>query len=165
MHGAGLACRTLDPSKILVLGKNRLLVNCGGIFDVLTYDPNSSNPLAAMAVYQQEDLVSLGRIVLALSCNSFIAIQRENLAQSMELVTGNYSSDLRNLIMYLLTAPQRVKSVNDLMPMIGECLHCLPHSLIEKIENLSPPQGARFYTALDTCLQKTDQLEVKTEIF
>ena len=61
VHGAGLACRTLDPSKILVLGKNRLLVNCGGIFDVLTYDPNSSNPLAAMAVYQQEDLVSLGR--------------------------------------------------------------------------------------------------------
>ena len=162
MHGAGLACRTLDPSKILVLGKNRLLVNCGGIFDVLTYDPNSSNPLAAMAVYQQEDLVSLGRIVLALSCNSFIAIQRENLAQSMELVTGNYSSDLRNLIMYLLTAPQRVKSVNDLMPMIGECLHCLTPSLIE---NISPPQGARFYTALDTCLQKTDQLEVKTEIF
>ena len=126
MHGAGLACRTLDPSKILVLGKNRLLVNCGGIFDVLTYDPNSSNPLAAMAVYQQEDLVSLGRIVLALSCNSFIAIQRENLAQSMELVTGNYSSDLRNLIMYLLTAPQRVKSVNDLMPMIGDCLFLTP---------------------------------------
>ena len=126
VHGAGLACRTLDPSKILVLGKNRLLVNCGGIFDVLTYDPNSSNPLAAMAVYQQEDLVSLGRIVLALSCNSFIAIQRENLAQSMELVTGNYSSDLRNLIMYLLTAPQRVKSVNDLMPMIGDCLFLTP---------------------------------------
>ena len=61
VHGAGLACRTLDPSKILVLGKNRLLVSCGGIFDVLTYNPNSSNPLAAMAVYQQEDLVSLGR--------------------------------------------------------------------------------------------------------
>jgi len=139
VHGAGLACRTLDPSKILVVGKNRLLVNCGGIFDVLTFDPNSSNPLAAMAVYQQEDLVSLGRIVLALSCNSFVAIQRENLAQSMELVTSNYSSDLRNLIMYLLTAPQRVKSVNDLMPMIG----------------------ARFYTALDTSLQRVDMLEVE----
>lgn len=53
IHGAGLACRTLDPTKILILGKNRLLVNCGGIFDVLTYDPNSSNPMAAMAVYQQ----------------------------------------------------------------------------------------------------------------
>jgi hypothetical protein len=34
--------------------------------------------------------VSLGRIVLALACNSFLAIQRENLQQSMELVTSNY---------------------------------------------------------------------------
>ena len=67
----------------------------------------------------QEDLVSLGKIVLALSCNSFIAIQRENIQQSMELVTTHYSNDLRNLIMYLLTNSQRAKSVNDLMPMIG----------------------------------------------
>ena len=147
IHAAGLACRTLDPTKILVLGRNRLLVNCGGIFDVLTYDPNSSNPMAAMAVYQQvsltepaglsklicfisfqEDLVSLGKIVLALSCNSFIAIQRENIQQSMELVTTHYSNDLRNLIMYLLTNSQRAKSVNDLMPMIGESWWLLTNS-------------------------------------
>lgn len=139
IHAAGLACRTLDPTKILVIGKHRLLVNCGGIFDVLTFDPNSNNPMAAMAVYQQEDLVSLGKIVLALSCNSFIAIQRENLQQSMELVTTNYSNDLRNLIMYLLTNSQRAKSVNDIMPMIG----------------------ARFYTALDNCMQRSDQLETE----
>ena len=63
--------------------------------------------------------MSLGKIVLALSCNSFIAIQRENIQQSMELVTTHYSNDLRNLIMYLLTNSQRAKSVNDLMPMIG----------------------------------------------
>ena len=32
---------------------------------MLTYDPNSSNPLAAMAVYQQEDLVSLaGQVIV-----------------------------------------------------------------------------------------------------
>ncbi len=49
-----------------------------------------------------------------------MAIQRENLQTSMEIVTSTYSSDLRNLIMYLLTNPTRVKSVNDLMPMIGE---------------------------------------------
>ena len=72
-----------------------------------------------MSHFQQEDLISLGKIVLALSCNSFLAIQRENLQTSMEIVTSTYSSDLRNLIMYLLTNPTRVKSVNDLMPMIG----------------------------------------------
>jgi PAB-dependent poly(A)-specific ribonuclease subunit 3 len=139
IHGAGLACRTLDPTKILVINKTRVLLNCVGIFDVLTFDPNSSNPVTAMAVYQQEDLVSLGRIALALACNSFMAIQRENLQASMEVVTSTYSSDLRNLIMYLLTNPQRVKTVNDLMPMIG----------------------ARFYTALDSAQQRNDALEVE----
>ena len=177
IHAAGLACRTLDPTKILVLGKHRLLVNCGGIFDVLTFDPNSSNPMAAMAVYQQvrkgtnilnpplkyflvqEDLVSLGKIVLALSCNSFIAIQRENLQQSMELVTSNYSNDLRNLIMYLLTNSQRAKSVNDLMPMIGEC----PRYDVVAMFLIMYAAGARFYTALDNCMQRSDQLETELQ--
>jgi PAB-dependent poly(A)-specific ribonuclease subunit 3 len=140
----------LDPTKILIINKTRLLLNCCGIFDVLTFDPTSSNPMAAMAHYQQEDLIALGKIVLgtknplenrplrnlaycsfniyiyiyiyfsALACNSFLAIQRENLQTSMEIVTSTYSSDMRNLIMYLLTNPNRVKTVNDLMPMIGK---------------------------------------------
>jgi len=137
IHTAGLACRTLDPTKILVINKTRLLLNCCGMFDVLTFDPTASNPMAAMAHYQQEDLIALGKVVLALACNSFLAIQRENLQSSMGLVTTNYSSDMRNLIMYLLTNPNRVKSVNDLMPMIG----------------------ARFYVALDEANQKLDLME------
>ena len=64
IHSAGLACRTLDPTKILIINKTRLLLNCCGIFDVLTFDPTSSNPMAAMAHYQQEDLIALGKIVL-----------------------------------------------------------------------------------------------------
>ncbi|TRY78299.1 hypothetical protein TCAL_01718 [Tigriopus californicus] len=137
IHSAGLACRTLDPTKILIINKSRLLLNCGGIFDVITFDAAASNPMGAMAHYQQEDLVSLGKIVLALACNSFLAIQRENLQTSMEIVTSTYSTDLRNLIMYLLTNPNRVKSVNDLMPMIG----------------------ARFYTHLDAAYARCDSVE------
>ena len=87
----------------------------------------------------QEDLISLGKIVLALACNSFLAIQRENMQASMEIVTSTYSADLRNLIVYLLTNPGRVKSVNDLMPMIG----------------------ARFYTQLDASLQRCDMAEAE----
>merc|ERR1712226_1006015 len=137
VHSSGLACRTLEPSKILVVNKTRLLLNCGGIFDVITFDPSSSNPTAHMANFRQEDLISLGKIVLALACNSYLAIQRENLQTSMEIVSTTYSSDLRNLIMYLLTNPQRVKSVNDLMPMIG----------------------ARFYDAIDESNARNDFLE------
>ena len=48
---------------------------------------------------QQEDLISLGKVVLALACNSLTGIQRENLQKAIELVTINYSSDLKNLIL------------------------------------------------------------------
>ena len=34
------------------------------MFDVLTFDPTASNPMAAMAHYLQEDLIALGKIVL-----------------------------------------------------------------------------------------------------
>lgn len=46
----------------------------------------------------------------------------------MEIVASTYSGDLRNLIMYLLTNPTRVKSVNDLMPMIGKVFFIDIHS-------------------------------------
>lgn len=46
--------------------------------------------------FQQEDLVFLGKVVLALGCNSIMAIQRDNFTSSMELVARNYSADLKN---------------------------------------------------------------------
>ncbi|KAM9039673.1 PAN2-PAN3 deadenylation complex subunit PAN3 isoform 3-T3 [Sarcophilus harrisii] len=137
IHTAGLACRVMDPTKILITGKTRLRVNCAGIFDVLTFDNSQNNPLALMAQFQQADLMSLGKVVLALACNSLAGIQRENLQKAMELVTINYSSDLKNLILYLLTDQNRLRSVNDIMPMIG----------------------ARFYTQLDAAQMRNDVIE------
>uniref|UniRef100_A0A670I3G9 PAN2-PAN3 deadenylation complex subunit PAN3 n=1 Tax=Podarcis muralis TaxID=64176 RepID=A0A670I3G9_PODMU len=137
IHTAGLACRVMDPTKILVTGKTRLRVNCVGVFDVLTFDNSQNNPLALMAQYQQADLISLGKVVLSLACNSLAGIQRENLQKAMELVTINYSSDLKNLILYLLTDQNRLRSVNDIMPMIG----------------------ARFYTQLDAAQMRNDVIE------
>ncbi|XP_070554519.1 PAN2-PAN3 deadenylation complex subunit pan3-like [Ptychodera flava] len=137
IHAAGLACRVMDPTKILLSSKSRLRVNCVGIFDVLTFDNQQSNPLAMMPHYQQEDLVSLGKVVLALACHSVLGIQRENIQSSMELVAMNYSEDLKNLILYLLTNQNRLRSVNDVMPMIG----------------------ARFYTQLDAAQARSDIIE------
>ena len=50
IHTAGLACRVMDPTKIVICAKSRLKVNCVGIFDVLTFDQN--NPLAMISHYQ-----------------------------------------------------------------------------------------------------------------
>ncbi len=53
-----------------------------------------------LCVHQQADLISLGKVVLALACNSLAGIKRENLQKAMELVSINYSSDLKNLILW-----------------------------------------------------------------
>ncbi|CAG0881389.1 unnamed protein product, partial [Darwinula stevensoni] len=135
IHAANLACRALEPSKILITGKTRLRLNCCGIIDVLAFDASQTNHQALIAHLQQEDLVALGKLVMALACNNLSAIQRENLHSSMEIVARNYSSDLRNLIFH-----QRVKSINDIMPMIG----------------------ARFYTQLDAAFMRCDVIESET---
>ncbi|XP_076056563.1 poly(A) specific ribonuclease subunit PAN3 [Oratosquilla oratoria] len=139
IHTQGLACRTLDPTKILVTdNKSRLRINCCGILDVLNFDPNASNPLAAMPTYQQEDLVNLGKLMVALACNSVLALQRDNIQAALELINRSYSRDLSMLVVCLLTS-QRIKNVNDIMPMIG----------------------ARFYTALETATQRGDVYEAE----
>lgn len=138
VHAAGLACRVIDPSKILLIGNSRLRINGCGIFDVLSFDASNS-PNAMIPHFQQEDLTSLGKLVLALACYSLQAVQREHIQQSLEYMAVNYSSDLKNLIIYLLSSPlsAHMKSVNDIMPMIG----------------------ARFYTQLDAAQVKCDVLE------
>jgi len=54
-----------------------------------------------MYCVQQEDLTALGKVVLALACRSLMAVQRENMQTSLDLVARSYSNDLRNLIMYV----------------------------------------------------------------
>ncbi|CAD5119405.1 DgyrCDS8020 [Dimorphilus gyrociliatus] len=159
MHSNGLACRVVDPSKIIITDKSRIRFNCVGMMDVLTFDANQgANPAAVTSHYQsgspartdvrhsdqrirhyqQEDLTYLGKVILALACNSVAGIQRDRVSASIELVSRNYSTDLRNVIVYLLS-PSRgsPRSINDIMPMIG----------------------ARFYTQLDAAQLRGDVLE------
>uniref|UniRef100_A0A2C9KP60 Pan3 C-terminal knob domain-containing protein n=1 Tax=Biomphalaria glabrata TaxID=6526 RepID=A0A2C9KP60_BIOGL len=86
---------------------------------------------------QQEDMTALVKIILALACNNLMCVQRDNIQTAIEGVQRNYSPDLKNLICYLLQNTNRVRSVNDVMPMIG----------------------ARFFTQLDTVTLGSDVLE------
>uniref|UniRef100_A0A914V118 Protein kinase domain-containing protein n=1 Tax=Plectus sambesii TaxID=2011161 RepID=A0A914V118_9BILA len=76
IHAAGMAARTMDPSKILIFGKSKLMINCCGIVDVLTFDANHPNMMALIQHQQQEDLVGLGRLVVALACGTLQAAMR-----------------------------------------------------------------------------------------
>ena len=56
--------------------------------------------------------------MVALACNSVLALQRDNIQAAIELINRTYSRDLSVLVVCLLTA-QRFKCINDIMPMIG----------------------------------------------
>lgn len=116
-----------------------------GISDIIYFDPNQTNQSAAIANYQQEDLTSLGKLVLALACHCLHSVQEERIQSSISVVSRSYSSDLRNLVLYLLTITSTRRSVTDLMPMIG----------------------ARFYTQLDAlqcqCDMQEDELAKELE--
>ncbi|KAK0417085.1 hypothetical protein QR680_012825 [Steinernema hermaphroditum] len=129
IHQAGLAARTIALEKVLVVGRQRILLS-----DCATADVVSDNSVSAA---QLEDLSALGRLVLCLAVGSVTAAKRAYLSSSIMYVTNQYSSDLKNVIMYLLNQQQVRKSVNDLMPMIG----------------------ARFYAQLEAAQSHNDYLE------
>lgn len=90
----------MDPTKIIITVGNRLRLSCLGVMDVIMNDMSTStNPLALVQHYQQEDLTALGKLVLALACKSTMAVQRENISTALEVVNRTYTPDLRNLIM------------------------------------------------------------------
>lgn len=99
IHSAGLACRSLDPTKIIITSGNRLRLSCLGVLDVITIDAAGANPMAMVQHHQQEDLTALGKLVIALACKSTMSVQRENIQTALELVARTYTPDLRNLIM------------------------------------------------------------------
>jgi PAB-dependent poly(A)-specific ribonuclease subunit 3 len=127
-HDAGLAVRMIDVTKILLTGKNRVRVSACGIADVLTYNPtlttttgsgNTSNaPSPVIAVLQQDDLVMFGKLIFALCCGSNSAM--ENLNKSLETMGKHYSSDLKNVALFMLSNQQ--KHIGQVFDMLGSRL-------------------------------------------
>ncbi|CAG8536238.1 2113_t:CDS:10 [Paraglomus brasilianum] len=112
IHSSGLAVRTIEPTKILLTSKNRIRLNCCGIMDLLTYDGGKNLPH-----YQQEDLLSFGQLLVSLACHPHAS--NHNLQKSIDFISRQYSPDLKNVILYLLSNPSPVKSIDDVVAMIG----------------------------------------------
>ncbi|KAJ2957748.1 hypothetical protein NQZ79_g6597 [Umbelopsis isabellina] len=112
IHTSGLAARMIEPTKILLTGKNRIRLNCCGALDTIKYDGGQN-----LARFQQEDLLSFGKLIVALACNSLQAIQ--NLPNSFEYISHFYSPDLKNVILYLISKPMPSKSIDEVISLIG----------------------------------------------
>lgn len=100
IHHAGLACRVLDASKILIQGRNRLKINAVGVLDVVHYDSTLGN----LGHFQREDLLALGRLLFSLACRNPSALE-ESFDEGMKRIASTYSADIQNLLMTLLKSP------------------------------------------------------------
>jgi PAB-dependent poly(A)-specific ribonuclease subunit 3 len=114
VHQVGLAVRTIDASKIIVTGTNRIRINCCSILDVLHYGQDQG-----VLQLQQDDLYDFGRLVVTLACNSPNAVQ--NLPRSLDHISRAFSPDVRNLVLYLLSKSGPQKTIDEVLSMI------LPH--------------------------------------
>ncbi|OJI96937.1 hypothetical protein ASPVEDRAFT_121653 [Aspergillus versicolor CBS 583.65] len=105
IHSSGLAARIIDPSKILLTGRNRLRLNACAIMDVVQFDAQRS-----VADLQRQDLVSFGQLVLTLGANAPAFMH--NAAKAMEHFTRAYSPQLKTTLMWLLSGMQKDQERN-----------------------------------------------------
>ncbi|KAJ8690277.1 PAB-dependent poly(A)-specific ribonuclease subunit 3 [Pleurotus ostreatus] len=130
-HEAGQAVRTIEPSKILVTGRNRLRIGSCGLVDVLMHEMNQD-----MAVLQQEDFIRFGGLILVLCCSNVAASAPMNLQKSFDLVERSYGADLKNLVVFLLGKAS-----------------------VQKLRQLFDLLSSRIATEMDDALDAVDRLE------
>jgi PAB-dependent poly(A)-specific ribonuclease subunit 3 len=121
---------------------------------------------------QQDDLAALGKLILALACNTLLALQsRESMQASMDVVTRNYSLDLRNLIAYVPRLSPPLFSSSLLLESSNVIVYSLPdlfcsyllfnQNRTKAIVDIMPMIGARFYTQLDAANLRGDVIEAE----
>lgn len=99
IHSNGLAARVLEPSKILLTGKNRVRLNACAILDVAQFDTQRT-----LADLQRQDLVNFGQTIVALGANSPSVMH--NPTKAMEHFTRAYGPQMKNSVFWLLNALQ-----------------------------------------------------------
>jgi PAB-dependent poly(A)-specific ribonuclease subunit 3 len=112
IHSSKLAARVIESNKVLLTSKNRIRLNCCGVLDMLQFDGGQN-----LVRHQQEDLLAFGKLMVSLACNSLTAIH--NLPKSFEYISRHYSSDLKNVVLYLLSKPLPTKTIDEVVSLIG----------------------------------------------
>ncbi|PGH15964.1 PAB-dependent poly(A)-specific ribonuclease subunit PAN3 [Helicocarpus griseus UAMH5409] len=100
IHSVGLAARVIDPSKIILTGKNRIRLNACSILDVVQHDTQRS-----ITDLQHQDMVNFGQLILTLGANSPSVMH--NPTKAMEHFTRAYTPQLKNSVFWLLGGLQK----------------------------------------------------------
>ncbi len=96
IHGANLAARCLESSKVLLTDKNRVRLSACSVLDVVHHD--SQRPLSEL---QQEDLQLFGKLILSIGTLSVSPIQ--NIKLAIDQACRGYSAEVRDSLVWLLT--------------------------------------------------------------
>jgi PAB-dependent poly(A)-specific ribonuclease subunit 3 len=100
IHAAGLAARCLEPSKVILTDKNRIRLNACSVLDVVQYE--SQRPLIEL---QQEDFMGFGKLILSVATNNVSS--GVNLKVALDQLSRNYTVELRDTLIWLLTPAVR----------------------------------------------------------
>lgn len=116
IHSNGLAARTVELSKIIETSKNRFRLNCCGIMDVT----ERAQTAIDMTAYQQEDLLKLGQLIVALCTRSLKSLHY--MSRVYSYISRHYSPALKDLVVYLLSKPSLTKTIDDVVAIAGSNL-------------------------------------------
>ncbi|GAA5966985.1 hypothetical protein JCM3765_004422 [Sporobolomyces pararoseus] len=117
VHQNGLAMRSLEVNRVIVTGKNRVRLASCSVMDCLTYERENNNNGNNVGGYQQEDLLSFGKLIISLACGSISAVH--NLPKSVDHISRMYSPDLKNVVLYLLSKPGPRKTIEEVMTLMS----------------------------------------------
>ena len=122
IHGANLACRTLQMRHVLCTnppdgtGRIRLKINCVGMIDALEFESRK-----VLADLQEEDLRDLGRIVMSLATGTEVTRSTDpnDIRRCDMFVAQNYSRPLHNLVVQLLLPTSKPPPIFDVCTSIA----------------------------------------------
>lgn len=151
IHSASLAARVIDPSKILLTGKNRIRLNACGILDVTQFD--SARPIPEL---QQVDLVNFGQLLLTLGASSPSLLH--NQSKAVDYFRATYSPQLHSSMTWLLNVQKEQGHTIDafiqgissqLMSTFDSSLHLDDHLTSDLSRELENARLVRLLTKLN----------------
>ena len=101
VHNAGLSVRSLDLNTVLLTSKETVRLSSAGFLDIIRPDNSRS-----LHQHQHEDLLSLGQLLVNLSCTSPTAASQQSLQKSTQYIQATFSQEFSALLLLLLSAPQ-----------------------------------------------------------
>ena len=151
IHAAGLAARIINPSKILLTGKNRIRLNGCAILDIVQYDASQN-----LIDLQREDFVQFGRLILAIGTNN--PSITNNITKAMEQFSRSYPAHLKNRVFWLIN-----QSTSETPESIDTFLAGLTTQLLQVFDN-SIHEADELTTELNRELENSRLVRLMTKL-